>query len=128
MRLFVMNGRPLEVNGKVAAFRRKPAKGESRSNMAVGGTASRVRVDEEMLAIVETVRPKLVQDGMFLVGLDIVGDKLMEINVFSPGGLGSSQKLEGANFAAGVIRAIERKLDYRRHYGSTLGNRRLATL
>lgn len=33
-------------------------------------------------------------DGMFLVGLDIVGDKLMEINVFSPGGLGVAQKLE----------------------------------
>jgi glutathione synthase len=128
VRLFVMNGRPLEVSGKVAAFRRKPAKGEARSNMAVGGTAERVRVDDGMLAIVETVRPKLVEDGMFLVGLDIVGDKLMEINVFSPGGLGSSQKLEGANFAVGVIRAIDRKLEHRRHYGAGLSNRRLATL
>ena len=46
------------------------------------------------LQLAEIVRPKLVQDGMFLVGLDIVGDKLMEINVFSPGGLGSAQKFE----------------------------------
>ena len=38
---------------------------------------------------------------MFLVGLDIVGDKLMEINVFSPGGLGSAQSFEGVNFADG---------------------------
>ena len=128
VRLFVMNGRPLEVGGKLAAFRRRPAKGEARSNMAVGGTAARVRVDEGMLELVETVRPKLVQDGMFLVGLDIVGDKLMEINVFSPGGLGSAQKLEKVNFSAGVIEAIERKLEYRRQYGATLGNKGLATM
>ena len=95
--------------------------------MAVGGTAARVRLDQKMLEIVEIVRPKLVQDGMFLVGLDIVGDKLMEINVFSPGGLGSSQKLEGENFAAGVIHAIEQKLDCRRRYGNSLDNRQLAT-
>ena len=36
---------------------------------------------------------------MFLVGLDIVGDKLMEINVFSPGGLGSAQQFEKVNFS-----------------------------
>jgi glutathione synthase len=39
-----------------------------------------------MLGIAEMVRPKLISDGMFLVGLDIVGDKLLEINVFTPGG------------------------------------------
>ena len=41
-------------------------------------------------SVAEAVRPKLLADGMFLVGLDIVGDKLMEVNVFSPGGLGTS--------------------------------------
>ena len=45
------------------------------------------------------VRPKLVADGMFLVGLDIVGDKLMEVNVFSPGGLGSCQSCTSVDFA-----------------------------
>jgi glutathione synthase len=128
VRLFVMNGAPLEVNGKVAAFRRKPAKGESRSNMSVGGKAARVQIDDTMVRIVETVRPKLIADGMFLVGLDIVGDKLMEINVFSPGGLGSSQKLEGENFAAAVIEAIEKKLEYKQHYGTSISNKRLATM
>ena len=52
---------------------------------------TKVAVTDEMLDLVEAVRPKLVADGMFLVGLDIVGDKLMEVNVFSPGGLGSCQ-------------------------------------
>ncbi len=128
VRLFVMNGMPLEVDGKVAAFRRKPAKGEARSNMSVGGQAARAALDDTMHHIVETVRPKLVQDGMFLVGLDIVGDKLMEINVFSPGGLGSSQKLYGENFAAAVIHAIERKIEYKRLYGGSVSNKQLAML
>ena len=49
---------------------------------------------DTMFQLAEMVRPRLVEDGMFLVGLDIVGDKLMEINVFSPGGLGSARSLK----------------------------------
>lgn len=90
MRLFVMNGMPLEVNGKVAAFRRVNTGDDIRSNMHVGGSPEKARVTDEMLEVVSLVRPKLINDGMFLVGLDIVGDKLMEANVFSPGGLGSA--------------------------------------
>jgi hypothetical protein len=56
-----------------------------------------------MVEIVEVVRPKLRTDGMFLVGRDIVGDKLMEINVFSPGGLHTCEKLYETNFAETVI-------------------------
>ena len=59
-----------------------------RSNIHAGGRRPPPKSTEIALHIAEIVRPKLVQDGMFLVGLDIVGDKLMEINVFSPGGLG----------------------------------------
>ena len=76
----------------------------------------------------EIVRPKLVQDGMFLVGLDIVGDKLMEINVFSPGGLGRARLFEKVNFAAGIIRALERKLDYMKYYRRNFDNIDMATL
>ena len=80
------------------------------------------------LQIAEIVRPKLVQDGMFLVGLDIVGDKLMEINVFTPGGLGSAQKLEGVNFTEAVLDAIERKVEYMNFYRRKFDNREMATL
>ena len=38
------------------------------------------------------IRPKLVADGMFLVGIDIVGDKILEVNVFSPGNLDSCSR------------------------------------
>ena len=54
--------------------------------MSAGGKAVDVEMTDEMRHIVDLVRPKLLDDGMFLVGLDIVGDKLMEVNVFSPGG------------------------------------------
>jgi glutathione synthase len=74
------------------------------------------------------VRPKLVQDGMFLVGLDIVGDKLMEINVFSPGGLGSAQKFAKVNFSRYVIEALKRKVDYMEFYGRNFGNVEMSNL
>jgi glutathione synthase len=80
------------------------------------------------LKIAEIVRPKLVQDGMFLVGLDIVGDKLMEINVFSPGGLGSAQKFEKANFSHAVITALERKVEYMSYYRRSFDNVEMSTL
>ncbi len=128
VRLFLLNGRPLTVNGKTAAFRRRNTSNDVRSNMSAGGNAERVDLTDEMLHLVEAVRPKLVSDGMFLVGLDIVGDKLMEINVFSPGGLGSCQSLYGEDFAVAVIADLERKMDVRKHYGDTLQNARLATI
>jgi Prokaryotic glutathione synthetase, ATP-grasp domain len=127
-RLFLMNGRPLEVNGKYAAFRRISAKGDARSNVHAGGRMAKAQITDEMLQIAEIVRPKLLHDGMFLVGLDIVGDKLMEINVFSPGGLGDGAKLEGENFPRAVIESLERKVMYRARGKGKLTNLQLAML
>jgi glutathione synthase len=128
VRVFVMNGDPLEHEGRIAAFRRVNEGPDLRSNMSVGGKASGVELTDEMRRLIDLVRPKLIDDGMFLVGLDIVGDKLMEVNVFSPGGLGSAQRLHGPNFAEAVIAGLEDKVELRRHYGAALTNRRLATL
>jgi glutathione synthase len=128
VRMFVMNGEPLVVDGKHAAFRRVNKTGDPRSNMRVGGKAEPVKITDELLAVADVVRPKLLADGMFLVGLDVVGDKLMEVNVFSPGGLGSCEGLYKASFTDAVIEALEHKVDLRRHYGGPLGNARLATL
>jgi glutathione synthase len=128
VRLFLMNGRPLVVGDHHAAFRRVNATGDRRSNMRVGGTAERVKVTDAMLEVAETVRPKLLADGMFLVGLDIVGDKLMEVNVFSPGGLGSCDGLYKVRFTEAVIDALEHKVELNRHYPGQLDNRTLATL
>ena len=115
-RLFLMNGEPLRYQGKIAAFQRVRSGGDMRSNIRAGGKIRKAAIDERALQIAEVVRPKLVQDGMFLVGLDIVGDKLMEINVHSPGGLGSAQRLEKVNFTHAVIHALERKCQYMDYY------------
>ncbi|WP_099866250.1 glutathione synthetase [Pararhizobium haloflavum] len=127
VRLFVMNGKPLELGGKFAALRRVPAKGEVRSNIHVQGTAEKVKVTDTMLEVAELVRPKLIQDGMFLVGLDIVGDKILEINVYTPGGLWSMSQMYEADFPGAVIEALERKREV--HAANrTISNRALATL
>jgi glutathione synthase len=127
-RLFVMNGRPLQVRGKYAAFRRVRSGGDMRSNIHAGGKLAPAEIDSAALKIAEIVRPKLVQDGMFLVGLDIVGDKLREINVFSPGGLGSAQKFTKINFNKYVIGALERKVEYMGYYGRNFDNVDMCTL
>jgi glutathione synthase len=129
IRLFVMNGEPLQQKGKYAAFRRVSASGDVRSNLHAGGKLAKAEIDDTILRVAEQVRPKLIQDGMFLVGLDIVGDKLMEVNVFSPGGLGSAQKLErGTDFTQAVIHAIERKVQYRAYCRGRIDNLTIATL
>jgi glutathione synthase len=127
-RLFMMNGRPLRAKGKYAAFRRVREGGDMRSNIHAGGKLAPAEVTDTALHIAEIVRPKLVQDGMFFVGLDIVGDKLMEINVFSPGGLGSAQRFTKVNFNRYVIEALERKVEYMKFYGRNFDNVDMCTL
>jgi glutathione synthase len=127
-RLFLMNGQPLRYRGKYAAFRRVRSGEDMRSNIHAGGKLREAVITDQHLRVAEIVRPKVCQDGMFLVGLDIVGDKLMEINVFSPGGLGSAQKFEGVNFAHAVIAALERKVEYMSYYRRNFDNVELATL
>ncbi len=65
---------------------------------------------------------------MFLVGLDIVGNKLMEINVFSPGGLNIGGDLYEVNFTEFVIENIEKKVRYKLNYNDKIDNKTLATL
>jgi glutathione synthase len=127
VRLFMVNGEPLMAGSHHAAFRRVNKTSDRRSNMSAGGKAQRVEVTDAMLELADVVSPKLQADGMFLVGLDIVGDKLMEINVFSPGGLGSCEGLYKAKFTDVVIDALEHKVGVRRHYGGTVDNTSLAT-
>jgi glutathione synthase len=127
-RMFLMNGVPLQRDGHYAAFRRVRRGDDMRSNVTAGGTTARAKVTREMLHIAEVIRPKLVMDGMFLVGLDIVGDKLMEVNVFSPGGLGVAERFEGVDFCETVLESLERKVEYARNYRRSSDNMVIATL
>ena len=128
IRLFLMNGVPLERDGKLAAMRRVPAAGEHRANMHASGTAAKVKLSQGALAVAHMVRPKLIQDGLFLVGLDLVGDKILEINVFTPGGLLTIGEMYGAAFVEGIVEALEAKLQISDHSAGTVSNRTLATL
>lgn len=128
VRLFAMNGAPLARDGKFAALRRVPAKGDIRSNIHVKGTAVKVEVTDEILAVAELVRPKLIHDGLFLVGLDIVGDKILEINVFTPGGLWSINDMYETDFAETVMESLENKLGMRESSHGLMQNRELAVL
>jgi glutathione synthase len=108
-RLFLLDGVPLVHQGRCCAFRRIRSGDDLRSNIHAGGKLRRANVGPTELALAEQVREQLVSDGMFLVGLDIAGDKLMEINVFSPGGLGSAQLFEKVDFTVPLQEAIEQR-------------------
>jgi glutathione synthase len=128
IRLFMMNGKPLKYKGKYAAFCRLHKEGDIRSNVHAGGKIVQAKITDKILELADIVTPKLIKDGMFLAGLDIVDNKLMEINVFSPGGLGSAQKFEGVDFAKAVIIAIEKKIRYKKFYDKKLDNLLMATI
>ena len=127
-RLILLNGVPLEVDGKFCAFTRVGQKGDLRNNVTVGGKVRAAKVTPRMLQLAEAVRPRLVQDGMFLVGLDVVGDRILEINVFSPGGLRAASQFSGVDFTGHVMDAIETKVEHKRRSPAPLPNRELAAL
>lgn len=127
-RLIVMNGKPLQIDGKYAAFRRVNDNEDFRSNMSAGGHPEMAEINDDMLQLVDQIKGKLLQDGLFFVGLDIVGNKLMEINIFSPGGLISSGKRYGLDFFEVVVQAIEKKVYYRNLYKGDISNRELAVI
>ena len=128
IRFFLMNGAPLRIGDKYAALRRVASKDDIRSNIHAGGTAEAVEIGKTELAVAEMIRPKLIADGMFLVGIDIVGDKILEVNVFSPGNLGSCSRLAGVDFSGPIIDGMERKVGISDEYAHSFDNRHLATL
>lgn len=128
LRLLMLNGRPLEVDGTYACIRRYNDSGDARSNISAGGKYELAVPDADALRLAELVTPKLIRDGMYFVGLDIVGDKLMEVNVDTPGGINMVEELTGLDFAGRILDDLERKLRLRTHYGRTLSNVELAML
>ncbi len=128
IRLFMMNGHPLRIGKKYAALRRVSADDDIRSNIHAGGKAVAVEIGETELRVAELIRPKLIADGMFLVGIDIVGDKILEVNVFSPGNLRSCNTLQGVNFAEPIIASIERKVEISKEFARAFDNRALAVM
>lgn len=128
VRVLLLNGKVMEKDGEKAIIRRVAGEGEFRSNFALGATADSSDLTPEMQRIVDLTAPKLIRDGLFFVGLDIVKDKLIEINVLSPGGMEHFKDIGLPPFTDYVIEAIERKVEYKKVYEGQLSNRTLATM
>lgn len=110
IRFFLLEGKPIFVDGKYAAVQRVQREGEIRSNIHQGAKAQVAELHEKTLELVGLVAGKLIQDNMYLVGLDIVGDRIMEVNVFSPGALGLASELNKVDFIGHVITHLEQKV------------------
>ena len=108
-RIFLLEGQILERNGKLAAFRRVPMGNDPRANISTGGRSVPLEIGEVERGIVEAMSNKLVADGLYFVGIDVIGGKVVEINAESPGGMQSIERLYEIDVCPTVIEALERR-------------------
>lgn len=102
------------IDGKAAgAVNRVPAPDETRANLHVGGRAERTTLTRRDHEICEIIGPTLEARGLLLVGIDVIGGYLTEINVTSPTGIQEIDRFEGTNLAAKVWDAIEARIERR---------------
>lgn len=81
VRILLLNGEP------VGAMRRVPGSDDHRSNVSAGGSVQKHTLTKAEKALCKQIGPKLVKDGLYFVGIDVIGGKLVEVNVMSPGGI-----------------------------------------
>ena len=92
-RIIIINGKP------IAAIKRMPKNNEIRSNIHVGGTAISSKLNKNDLKICATIKDELLDNRLFFVGIDVIGDYLTEINVTSPTCIQEIKKLNKINIA-----------------------------
>jgi len=92
---------------------RIPAKGETRGNIAAGGTGVTQALSERDLWIANQVGPTLKEKGLIFVGLDVIGDYLTEINVTSPTCVREISRDSNQDIAMMLMDAIENRLEKR---------------
>lgn len=81
IRILLLNGEP------VGAMKRVPGTDDHRSNVTAGGSVQKHTLTKAEKALCKQIGPKLVNDGLYFVGIDVIGGKLVEVNVMSPGGI-----------------------------------------
>ena len=107
--------RVILIEGKPAgAILRVPRAGEARSNLHVGGTAARAKLDSRDREICERIGPMLREKGIVFAGIDIIGGWLTEINLTSPTGLQEVNRFDGTRLEARIWDAIEARVARRR--------------
>ncbi len=107
-RILLVDGQP------IGAVLRVPVATEVRSNLHVGGRPHRAELDERDRKIIEAIAPSLRRDGLFFVGIDVIGGFLTEVNVTSPTGVREIDALEGRCLEAEILDAAEARLVERR--------------
>ncbi|RZO66634.1 MAG: glutathione synthase [Parvularculaceae bacterium] len=95
----------------VGAINRVPARGETRSNMHAGGKAEAVEMTARDQEICDRIGPELSKRGLVLVGIDVIGEWLTEINVTSPTGIQEVRRFGGADISVLLWDWIEGRLD-----------------
>lgn len=103
-RIILLNGEP------IGAVNRVPTGQEFRGNMAVGGRVEKTEITPREQEICAKVGPKLRQDGLYFVGIDVIGGYLTEVNVTSPTGVREIDRLEDINLGKQVIDWLESKI------------------
>lgn len=101
-RIIMLNGKP------IGAVNRIPTGNEFRGNMAVGGRVAETDITEQEQKICAVVGPKLAQDGLYFVGIDVIGGYLTEVNVTSPTGIREIDRLSGTRLGEEVITWVEK--------------------
>ena len=105
-RIILLNGEP------VGAINRIPKKGESRSNMHVGGKPEKTQLTKRDRFICDEISDSLKKKGLYFVGIDIIGDYITEINVTSPTGIREIRALESVVIEEMFWDFIEKKIIY----------------
>lgn len=105
-RVLLLDGEVLELDGMVAAVHRVPRLGELRSNVSLGARAQATELSARERAICAQAAELLLDDGIRFSGVDLLGDKLLEVNVYSTGGLVDAEKFYGRDYGSAVIDAL----------------------
>ncbi len=97
----------------LGALLRVPTTEDIRANLHVGGKAVKTAITAADQRIIDRIGPDLAREGLFLVGIDVIGGKLTEINVTSPTGMQEIDRLEGVHLASRVLDRVEELLEER---------------
>lgn len=110
-RVIVIGGEILQVDGHFAGIERRPAIDDFRANLHAGGSAHQLSLSDDAIAATQYAAKLLHQHGIWLAGVDLIGRKIIEFNVFSTGGLYDSIRFSGLPFDEIVIQKLLNKFD-----------------
>lgn len=103
--------RILLLDGEIlGAMGRRSISGDFRTNVHAGALAFKHEVTPAQIEICRRIKPKLREDGLYFVGIDIIGDKLVEINCISPGGIPRINRFNNQKLEIDVVNFIEEKI------------------